>query len=1057
MKRATSTTASSLGDHDILDMNTELAQKELKFSKSTENPGASASLTRDKTEMGVRSPLKGASLALTKQQSPREQAFAGYSTKTAHHIRDIPKQSLFVNEPSLDLRKIPYFMLFICQRVALECSVSLTELVRSMDIASASSDPETFWTPLLKHPKVARITLRDSDQLWSTSKENFEGFTFKGQINLRSKRSGSVFHLSLHPILPDISCRFQRRFGADRFLYLNVPDLDVKTWGGGTKEDLKQVRERWEEWLLAEHNFLFRTWRVFHIGPMKKAKAKSRHAEVTHRSRIILFATKGCGIDEDCSVGEMLNWFLPFSQNLTQPFCKVFARYDLGLSRTTPTYKFKPSQIFRVGNTLANGEGEPTEFNDTSLKWGYIPGGQVMNDGCCTMSVGAALKIWKHYKKVRGISGPLPSAFQGRIGGAKGLWMISGESFTKDPDHLLTWIRINDSQLKFNPHTEDTSDNTFDPLRLTFEVSNYSSAPVHSELHISFIPIMADRGVPIGVIADYTTERLNAERHELLERLSDPVKMYEYVHRNSSILRDGSDVTWQAALPLALDERIKLLLESGFSPVKLQVLAKNVLRFVRRQQLLQESKLKTPLGKAAYLYGVADPLGVLKPGEVHIQFSSSFVDEVTDEKYLSIKGHSLLVARQPAIRHSDIQKVRAVVHPDLSHLVDLVVFPSRGQYPLAGKLQGGDYDGDIFWLCWEEKLVKPFQNAPAPVESPNPEQYGIEVNRERLQDIKVSVDDASSVDDFLKLAFAFRHAPSLLGLVTTFLEKQSYVENRLSSPRLDRLGDIHDLLVDAAKQGYTFTIAVWQRYLRNVLKCDLSLKQPAYKEAMDACASLKDTSDMNRTKEKKWKYKGDHVIDYLYFEIVQPHNVATMEKVQAVLSSATEADADLLYPRNQLSAFNDQTIDEELRKSQEAMVQLYSTWNANTHKDEKDGGLNDFARLVERLYASFQAIKPVRTDHPIIKMWLQPLLNSDSCLWDKLRASILYARLPSPNAQTFVFQMAGSELAKLKAEKYPHTRSIVAYIKANMKPKSTSSLVQEDDAPEEDNISSVLE
>ena len=35
-----------------------------------------------------------------------------------------------------------------------------------------------------------------------------------------------------------------------------------------------------------------------------------------------------------------------------------------------------------------------------------------------------------------------------------------------------------------------------------------------------------------------------------------------------------------------------------------------------------------------------------------------------------------------------------VFHPKLKHLVDVVVFPTRGTFPLAGKLQGGDYDGD---------------------------------------------------------------------------------------------------------------------------------------------------------------------------------------------------------------------------------------------------------------------------------------------------------------------------------------------------------------------------
>ncbi|KAF3039373.1 hypothetical protein E8E12_006968 [Didymella heteroderae] len=1015
-------------------------------------PGISAELSPNKVEIKSKSPVNGVTPTRGQRQSPREQTPVESPSKVAHHIRDIPGQGLFVDDPDLSLRVMPYFALFICQRIALERSIPLSELVSSMDFASACADPTVFWTSLLEHPKISHIKFKDSDRLWSATKCNYDGFTFKGQINLRSKPSGPIFQLELHQILPEKSCRFQRKFGADRFLYLSVPDLERKAWTGCTLEDLANIRGRWEDWLHTEHTFLHRKWRVFHIEPMKRAKTRGRNAEMTHRSRIVLFATEGCGITK-CTVGKMLNWFLPFARNQGQSFCKAYARFDLGLSRTTPTFTFKPSQLRFVKDKKATGDIEATEFDDPEMVWTQVPGNPVMNDGCSRMSVGAALEIWKLYKKFCRITGPLPSAFQGRIGGAKGLWMISDESFTKDPEQLVIWIEISESQLKFKPHLKDESDATFDRLQLTFEVSNFSSSPAHSDLHISFIPIMADRGVPRDDIANYMRERLDVARSDLLERVTDPVKLYEYVHKNSSMSREGPDMAWQAALPLAMEDKIKLLLESGFSPCNLQVLAKNVCRFINKLHLRQESKLKTPLGKATYLYGVADPLGILKPGEVHVQFSSSFVDEVTDEKYLSLKGHNLLVARQPAIRNSDIQKVRAVNYPELSHLVDLVVFPSVGPFPLAGKLQGGDYDGDIFWLCWEDKLVQPFRNAPAPVESPDPELYGIRVDKRKLEDLEVKVDDEASVDHFLREVFKFRSAPSLLGIVTTYLERQAYHENRLSSPKLDRLGDIHDLLVDAPKQGYTFTLADWQSYLQDKLGCRLNLRQAIHKDAMDACAAVKDSgADMDKTREKKYRYKRENIIDYLYFEVVRSHDVATMKKIKENLSSANEADPDLLFPRQGIADLQDPTIDEEIRRTQEQISQLYKSWNINTHKDESERTIEDFARVVEHLYARFTAVEPVEKEHPTIKTWLHPWLRPDFRLWDRLRASILYAKLPYANAQTFVFQMAGDELAKIKAEHFQHTRYIVAEIRASMKPKPIKAPVPDESDEDDDDV-----
>ncbi|KAH6644503.1 RNA dependent RNA polymerase-domain-containing protein [Boeremia exigua] len=1022
-------------------------------------PQGASAMSPNKSALSPIKLTNGVTTTRHQSRSIREQTPVESPSKIGHRIRDIVEQGLFVSEPSVDLRAMPYFALFICQRIALEHKISVAELVRNMDVAQACADPEVFWQSLRTHDKVTHIKFKDPDRLWSAAKRSFDGFTFKGQINLRSKRSGPIFELDLHPILPDKSCRFQRKFGADRFLYLNVPELDVKGWGGGTQEDLKSIRERWSRWLDSEHTFLYRKWRVFHIEPLKKPKKKGRSAVVTHKFRVVLFATEGCGIARRCPIGEMLNWFLPFDQNSEQSFCKAYARFDLGLSRTTPTLVFKPSQVHFVNDILASNDREATEFDDPTLKWKKIPSRQVMNDGCSVMSVGAALEIWKLYKKVSGVTGPLPSAFQGRIGGAKGLWMISDESFTKDPEHLAIWIRISASQRKFKPHLEDLSDTTFDRLRLTFEVSNYSTGPAHADLHISFIPILADRDVPRDVIADYMKERLDAAKSELLERVREPVKFYEYVHKNGSRTREGSEMAWQAALPLALEDKIKLFLESGFSPLRLQVLAKNCLRFIKKLHLLQESKLKTPVGKATHLFGVADPLGVLKPGEIHVQFSSSFVDELTDEKYLNLNGHNLLVARQPAVRNSDIQKVRAVICPELSHLVDVVVFPSKGQFPLAGKLQGGDYDGDIFWLCWEDRLVAPFQNAPAPVESPDPEQYGINVNRDQLVDLGVNVHDEPSVDNFLQKSFVFRSAPSLLGIVTKYLEKQSYLENKMSSFRLDRLADMHDLLVDAAKQGYTFTLEDWYFYLRSELRCKVQLKQPIYQDAMDACAAVKDSgADVDKTREKKYEHKAENIIDYLYFEVVRAHNVATMKELQTVLSSATEADKDLLYPREQLDALEDKSIKDELLRIQYEISQLYREWNANTHTDDKGKGIEVFAKVVEDLYARFQAIKPVKTDHPMIKLWLHPWLRPDVCLWDRLRASTLYTKFHDrKTAQTFVFQMAGDELAKIKAESFPRTRYIVANIRANMKPKPIRAFeLDDDDDTDDDDEASVL-
>ncbi|CAO2652575.1 Nn.00g008580.m01.CDS01 [Neocucurbitaria sp. VM-36] len=1018
-------------------------------TKSFPSNGASAAqtssnrrLSRPRSSSMDVPPLKGAQQTASPAISP---------LKEPHYIRSLPEQNLFVDDPPQELSEIPYFVLFISQRIAAAGCVSLQDLMKNIDVTSFYSNADSFWTSIQNHPnpKIAIQNPQEHNRVWQAAKRRFDGYTFKGQLHINPKRSGQVFNLQLQPIHADKSCRFQRKFGSDRFLYLTAPvfdHIDYKKIDRFNKHDMRQIELRWKEWLANDHVFLGRRWRVFHVEPFKKGKGNRK--ETTHDKRIVLFATEGWGIDAPCSIGSMLNWFLPFARNQGQSFCKAYARLDLGLSRTVPTLVFKPSQIQRLKDRKANGEQEDSVFNDKKLHWESIQKEEVMNDGCSVMSVGAAQEIWRLYKAAMGLEGrlPLPSAFQGRIAGAKGLWMISGETSSRDPKDTDIWIQITDSQEKFERHSDDYFEETCDRFRLTFEVSNYSATPSPSELHISFIPIMVDRGVPRQVIAEFMTDCLNASRCQLLDVLTDAARTYDWLYRNGSKSSKNSEILWQAALPVSSEEKVKLLLESGFTPMKFPYLARNIERFITTQHIFQEKSLRTPLGKSTFLFGVADPLGVLKPGEIHVQFSTSFVDEMTETNYLNLRNTDVLVSRQPACRRSDIQKVRAVVCPELNHLVDLVVFPSRGEYPLAGKLQGGDYDGDIFWLCWESKLVEPFSNAPAPVRSPDPTPYGIDVNRQTVKDIMNPM-DLKEVDKLLQKAFEFRLRPSFLGRVTVFLEKQAYRENRVFSPTLDNLCGLHDLLVDAPKQGYTFTEEDFNRYIKHSMAINNQPKVPAYKAAMDDCLHFKEIGDIDKARETKYRHKPDQLLDYLYFDIVRKHNIRTIEQVKTLFSTATTADELLLHPYTHLQAKQHAVINEELRILKDNVAQLYRRW-ASGFKKGAASEQND--ALVDELYRDFRALQPTHVNDPEVKAWLEPYTGPNSFSWDDIRASTLYAKFSWPEKANFVFKMAGRELVRMKARSIPDSTHVVPSIYRIMRPKRIKAPIEYEEAEDEE-------
>ena len=63
--------------------------------------------------------------------------------------------------------------------------------------------------------------------------------------------------------------------------------------------------------------------------------------------------------------------------------------------------------------------------------------------------------------------------------------------------------------------------------------------------------------------------------------------------------------------------------------------------------------------------------------------------------------------------------MKAVDRPELSHLVNVVVFSSNGERPACNKMSGGDLDGDVYFCCWDQELLKHL----SPEQMENPGSY----------------------------------------------------------------------------------------------------------------------------------------------------------------------------------------------------------------------------------------------------------------------------------------------------------------------------------------------
>ncbi|KAJ0099034.1 hypothetical protein Patl1_19785 [Pistacia atlantica] len=72
----------------------------------------------------------------------------------------------------------------------------------------------------------------------------------------------------------------------------------------------------------------------------------------------------------------------------------------------------------------------------------------------------------------------------------------------------------------------------------------------------------------------------------------------------------------------------------------------------------------------------------------------------------------LVVSKNPCLHPGDVRVLRAVNVPALHHMVNCIVFPSKGKRPHPNECSGSDLDGDIYFVCWDPDLIPPCQFPP---------------------------------------------------------------------------------------------------------------------------------------------------------------------------------------------------------------------------------------------------------------------------------------------------------------------------------------------------------
>ena len=233
-----------------------------------------------------------------------------------------------------------------------------------------------------------------------------------GQVHLKLKvdilPNRTIIYTPL-PMAVSSSKRAYRKFGADRFLSATVAKSIVRMHPRELKVFLKTPL-----------TVCGRSYRVFFVRATQEAL------------NVHYFATHGAGLRSSINIDTLMEWLLSINNNCTKIAPKLWSRISLSLSSTTPSIEFTPDQIRLVPDIVS-------------------PTGQCMTDGCARASPAVFREVW--------LSGVLasketPTAIQGRIGGAKGVWFVDPLIDYRSEEK---WVEIRPSQLKFK----------YDPITFT--------------------------------------------------------------------------------------------------------------------------------------------------------------------------------------------------------------------------------------------------------------------------------------------------------------------------------------------------------------------------------------------------------------------------------------------------------------------------------------------------------------------------------------------------------------------------------------------------------------
>ena len=424
--------------------------------------------------------------------------------------------------------------------------------------------------------------------------------------------------------------------------------------------------------------------------------------------------------------------------------------------RNVAKYAARLGQCFSTTRAVAGCPVQVRKIDDV------VRNGYTFSDGVGRISKFLAQMATSELK-IRTLTGDVPSAFQFRLGGSKGMLTVSSQAQRQE-------VHIRNSQEKFA-----AVHNGLEIIRW----SQFSLATLNRQLIIVLSTL--------GIRDEVFHARLRTMLKSLDEAMtSDPQAIYllkKYVDPNQMTLT------------------VSQMVLDGFRKSQEPFLT-SILRLWRAWHLKYlKEKAKIVVDQGASVLGCMDETGTLK-GYLHDAIPSkdaSYEEKLAalpeiflqisrpdkGGKYEVIEGVCIL-ARNPSLHPGDIRVVKAINVPELSHLQDVVVMPQTGDRDVPSMCSGGDLDGDDYLVIWDEELV-PDDWFREPMDYAS--------NKARDLDHDVTVDEITS------FFVTYMKNDCLPRIAHAHLAWADYLEEGVDNDKCMQLAQLHSDAVDYNKTG----------------------------------------------------------------------------------------------------------------------------------------------------------------------------------------------------------------------------------------------------------------